>query len=120
MQRPDEITRARITVARQLYRKDIGPSHQRAFLHGLLSALEWVEGSTAGNARALQRLCDGEEVAADSMSRIGGSPLSKIVGKAGNRPDLEKRYQEETGDTDLAGYVAWLEGQVAGVGLLVL
>lgn len=119
MRYSDDVAAAKLAVVRQLGRKDIGQSHQRAFLHGLLAALEWCEGASTGNAKALQRLADGEEVAADNGSHIGGAPFRKPVGRAG-RPDLVRRYQMETGDVGLAGYQAWLEGQVAGVGLIVV
>ena len=44
MRNPDDVAMAKIAVARHLARPDIGATHQRAFLRGLLEALTWMEG----------------------------------------------------------------------------
>ena len=114
----EDVARARAALIRQLGRQDIGKSHQRALLHGMLAALDWCQGASSGNAKALQRLVGGEEIAADNGALIGGSPSARAVGRS-QRPDLVRRYQLQTGDVDLVGYVAWLESQITGVGLVV-
>jgi hypothetical protein len=65
----DEIARAKMLVIRQLSRREIGVSQQRALLNGMLAALNWVEGQ---HVPALQRIVDGQDILIDNDARIAG------------------------------------------------
>ena len=73
MRNKDDIEIAKLAVIQQLSRKDIGASHQRALLHGMLSALEWIN----GNGKVLQRLIDGHEIQVNNMAHIAGPTLGQ-------------------------------------------
>lgn len=69
---------AKATVASWLARRDIGVSHQRAFLQGMVAALDWVDDVRSSNgARALQRLIDGEQIKVEDQAVMAGPPPFK-------------------------------------------
>ena len=72
MRSPEDVARVKWAVASQLSRADIGASHQRALLQGILAALNWVAG---GNVPAVQRIADGEQVEARDDARIAGPSM---------------------------------------------
>ena len=76
MRNPDDVAMAMLAVVGQLSRRDIGATHQRAMLNGMLAALNWVEGR---HVPALQRIVDGENIACSDGAMIAGPP--HVAGK---------------------------------------
>lgn len=62
MKNVNDIMGARLAVEQQLSRADIGNTHQRAMLVGMLTALQWVCEVGVKDRNTLQQLIDGRPV----------------------------------------------------------
>lgn len=73
-----DIAKARQTVEQLLRRRDIGNTHQRAMLVGMLASLEWVAelGTKANNV--LQQLIDGRAVLANGETVAEAHARQKV------------------------------------------
>lgn len=78
MRNLDDVARAAVMVQAQLSRQDIGATHQRALLTGVLTALNWIQGH---HVPALQRIVDGQDVIADDEARLAAPTPAQRPGR---------------------------------------